>query len=498
MMLYLSSFVLFYAMPYVITEQAFYKAAVVELASNVSNVEERFFHGSREYFAFMEQAGRENVDIIVFPEYGLTGSQLTNEDLQKFGIELPNPSNNVLPCIVQNSYNQLLTNLSCAAKRNKIYVVANVIEKINEDENVEYHNTNIVLDRYGILIARYRKINLSPHEDIFVPGNKIDTFKTDFNVNFGMFISSDISFKRPSLDVLKDHQVTDIIYSNHQSDFQTSSLMQHGYVKSNGVNLLTATLKNLNEDNEMGQIYVYNGTIIRNNIHFINSSKMITAELPVFKLRPDIFRKCQNGHRLKSASKTNNFFSSAFENSLNYVTLPLNLSENYAKKILCSKGEDFCCTFEIQFEVTTNSSYLYKLMVVEDPLKFCAIAACINENITSCGGINEQQSTGISFKNISVTTITLQDNADRPFMLLPNLTISNNYNYCKHRIENIVEITVSITNKEDSLTAIGIFILDYNSVNNLNNIILNWFLFVTCTVTVLTIIYKRGNFKIVH
>lgn len=51
------------------------------------------------------------------------------------------------------------------------------------------------------------------YEPSFIPGDRTVTFKTDFNVTFGMFICFDILFKNSSLDVLSDPSVTDIVYS---------------------------------------------------------------------------------------------------------------------------------------------------------------------------------------------------------------------------------------------------------------------------------------------
>lgn len=48
---------------------------------------------------------------------------------------------------------------------------------------------------------------------MFKPGKETTTFKTDFNVTFGMFICFDILFKNPAVNVLNNPEVTDIVYS---------------------------------------------------------------------------------------------------------------------------------------------------------------------------------------------------------------------------------------------------------------------------------------------
>lgn len=51
------------------------------------------------------------------------------------------------------------------------------------------------------------------YEPTFKPGTEITTFKTDFNVTFGMFICFDILFKNPSVNILNNPEVTDVVYS---------------------------------------------------------------------------------------------------------------------------------------------------------------------------------------------------------------------------------------------------------------------------------------------
>lgn len=60
---------------------------------------------------------------------------------------------------------------------------------------------------------RYRKINLF-QEAKLTPGddNQKTTFKTDFGVTFGIFTCFDMLFHNPSRTVLKNPDVTDIVF----------------------------------------------------------------------------------------------------------------------------------------------------------------------------------------------------------------------------------------------------------------------------------------------
>ena len=64
------------------------------------------------------------------------------------------------------------------------------------------------------LVDRYRKFNLLVEKAFNSPKEPdLCTFKTDFGVTFGMFICFDILFTEPSVRLVKEKHVTDIVYS---------------------------------------------------------------------------------------------------------------------------------------------------------------------------------------------------------------------------------------------------------------------------------------------
>ncbi|KAJ8969349.1 hypothetical protein NQ314_001802, partial [Rhamnusium bicolor] len=86
-----------------------------------------------------------NVQIIVFPEYGLTGLVV---DPTEFAIEIPAINNG------SEFRNYWLQRLSNAAREHGMYVVVNLLEKAQTENNATiYHNTNIVFDKNGVIIA---------------------------------------------------------------------------------------------------------------------------------------------------------------------------------------------------------------------------------------------------------------------------------------------------------------------------------------------------------
>lgn len=67
------------------------------------------------------------------------------------------------------------------------------------------------------LYSRYRKFNLYDERTYYGINTtrepELSTFTTDFGVTFGMIICFDILFKQPSTNLIKEMNVTEIIFS---------------------------------------------------------------------------------------------------------------------------------------------------------------------------------------------------------------------------------------------------------------------------------------------
>ena len=99
------------------------------------------------------------------------------------------------------------------AKERQLYLVVNLLEKETTGTETMYYNTNLVFDKSGTIILKYRKINLYDERRL-TPGanDQILTFKTDFGATFGIFTCFDILYRHPSRTVLEDSEVTDIVF----------------------------------------------------------------------------------------------------------------------------------------------------------------------------------------------------------------------------------------------------------------------------------------------
>lgn len=201
-------------------ESPTYTAAVIEY-HKLSSLDdpEQLVNNLNEYRRIINHVDVSLADIIVFPESTLNSIHTA--------VYLPDAEDLVVPC-GNTSFHELVSKTSCAAISERKYIVINVKEKtdcpdkqqiaINDprpcDANkTNVYNTNVVFDRQGFVIAKYRKFNLFGEKGTLKPyKHDVVTFTTDFNVTFGMFVCFDLMFEHPPLDLVRNG-VKDIIFS---------------------------------------------------------------------------------------------------------------------------------------------------------------------------------------------------------------------------------------------------------------------------------------------
>jgi predicted amidohydrolase len=161
-----------------------------------------------------------------------------------------------------------------------MYITINHREKYDcvgencPDDGLLIYNTNVVFDRNGEVIARYRKFNLFGEHDTNKTSEPIiSTFETDFGVTFGQIICFDIMFKTPTLNHVRDLGIRDIVFSVHwysELPYLFATQLQTGWAFANDVNLLASGHNN--------PLSASGGTIL-NNIHIINGNSLKTDSL---------------------------------------------------------------------------------------------------------------------------------------------------------------------------------------------------------------------------
>ncbi|KAL1461746.1 hypothetical protein WDU94_013618 [Cyamophila willieti] len=246
----------------------YYTAAVVEYTSlNVIQPEKEWAAqdliqaNAEQYIKIIQNASHYDVDIIVFPECGLVGTPIPKKraDVKPYLTTIPDATDHAIPYKEPHKYAKVLTMLSKAAAESNMYVVVNMFERVNcsvDDtssicvgKDTEYHyNTNVVFDRHGQIIAKYRKFNLFL-EFAFdtTPQPELVSFDTDFGVTFGVFICFDILFPQPAVELVRQKNVTDFVFSAawmSELPLLTAVTVHSSWAFSMDVNFLSSNLNN--------------------------------------------------------------------------------------------------------------------------------------------------------------------------------------------------------------------------------------------------------------
>ncbi|XP_075059197.1 pantetheinase-like isoform X2 [Mixophyes fleayi] len=142
----------------------------------------------------VKTAAMQGAHLIVTPEDGIYGWRFNRETIYPFLEDIPDPKVNWNPCSDPARFGQapVQTRLSCMARDNSIYVVANIGDKklcnISDvgcpDDGQYNYNTAVVYDSNGKLVARYHKGTLEDR-DLWVPGGKVHPALRRFLVNIG-------------------------------------------------------------------------------------------------------------------------------------------------------------------------------------------------------------------------------------------------------------------------------------------------------------------------
>lgn len=172
------------------------------------------------YTEILSSAEALETDIVVFPE-----STLNNEFKPTY---VPAAEDAIIPCLLANQssrYENFLIALSCAARTNRKYVVINLTEKEDCAANAAFdprpcatnglntYNTNVVFDREGRVISRYRKVNIYLERKNTTYQPEFSIFDTDFGVRFAHFICFDLLFYTPAEELVVKYGIKNIIFT---------------------------------------------------------------------------------------------------------------------------------------------------------------------------------------------------------------------------------------------------------------------------------------------
>ncbi|KAJ8687583.1 hypothetical protein QAD02_023377 [Eretmocerus hayati] len=405
------------------------------------------------YRTIIKTASLYEVDIIVFPEFGLTtpprdevtnrGKRFNDAEFRAYYRDtasyVPSPNDSIVLCEADSkNVKNSLQSISCAAREFKMYVVVNHHERVECPSNKAHcasdgfllYNTNVVFDREGRVIARYRKrhlfneigtnvTNYNNNESDRAEEDRLSKFSTDFGVTFAQIICFDILHEEPAARLAKEANVTDVIFPSHWFDelpFLTARQEQAAWAYAADVNLLAAGYSDALTASGGSGIYAGRSGPIKAYSSEWTSNALIVAEIPklnsrrrrgpvagLSKLAPPsvhVFKQAEVptlSGMPRHLQKPNEF---GFDEDLSaFTSLLLELGKESHIETLCDRG--LCCDFHIEMsyepklaETPNTRQHRYRLLVFNGVrafgnittvgLQICAVVSCAGDSLSDC------------------------------------------------------------------------------------------------------------------
>ncbi|XP_035287044.1 biotinidase-like [Anguilla anguilla] len=223
--------------------------------------QEALEHMNKNLDVYEEQAAaaaKQGAHIIVFPEDGIHGFNFSRESIAGYLETVPDPTTvSWNPCSDPARFpnTEVLHRLSCMAKNNSLYLVANMPGREDCDAQTTpcppdgryQFNTNVVFSANGTLVARYRKRNLYFEFEFDTPADpQLITFDTPFAGRFGLFTCFDILFYNPAVELVEKLGVRQLIFPTawmNQLPLLAAVQFHRSFSYATGTSLLSANIR---------------------------------------------------------------------------------------------------------------------------------------------------------------------------------------------------------------------------------------------------------------
>ncbi|NXD06392.1 VNN2 protein, partial [Nothocercus nigrocapillus] len=371
----------------------------------------------------VEEAARQGAHIIVTPEDGIYGWRFTRETIYPYLEDIPEPEVNWIPCTDPKRFAPapVQERLSCMAKNNSIYVVANIGDKKScnssdpscpSDGRYQY-NTNVVFDSEGKLIARYHKYNLFRGETQFNFPKEPETvtFETPFG-KFGIFTCFDILFHDPAVVLVNELQVDTVLFPTAWMNvlpFLTAVEFHSAWAMGMGVNLLSANTHSISMAMTGDGIFTPEGPVAYHYNTETEEGCLLIAELSSHPRLSLIYPLAVNwslyATNIKKMPEEQNTFTGAVRRDIFTFTELTHKTGNYT---VCQK--DLCCHLIYRMSDKSKDE-VYVLgafdglhgSVIKYHWQICTLLKCKNTDQKSCGQPVETAETKFDMFSLSGT-----------------------------------------------------------------------------------------------
>ncbi|XP_008585164.1 PREDICTED: vascular non-inflammatory molecule 2 isoform X1 [Galeopterus variegatus] len=370
----------------------------------------------------IKQAAEQNARIIVTPEDALYGWEFTRETIFPYLEDIPDPQVNWIPCKDPHRFGRtpVQTRLSCLAKNNSIYVLANIGDKKPCDShdsacpsNGYYqYNTNVVYDTEGKLVARYHKYHLY-HEPQFDVPEKLElvTFNTTFG-RFGIFTCFDILFHDPAVTLVKDFHVDTILLPTAWMNvlpLLTAIEFHSAWAMGMGVNLLVANIHHIRKNMTGSGIYAPSSPKVYHYDMETELGKLLFSEVDSHPRVSPADSTTMNWSAYATAIKPfpvqkNTFGGFISQDGFNFTEL----AEYAGNLTVCQK--ELCCHLSYKMlKQEENEVYVLGAFTGlhgrrrREYWQVCTMLKCKTTNLTTCGRPVETASTRFEMFSLSGT-----------------------------------------------------------------------------------------------